>query len=132
MSLDAVNRALHGVDFAKAEDASITRRAHRFLIGDGIYCSCTVFELSREELIECSELVYVLDQHVLEVHAIKLAESKIDVLPKIRWERHAAKVARGTTDSACSCYSELRFVLLARVEKRGQSIRSYRDSKPFS
>ena len=90
MSLDAVNRALHGIDFAKAEDASITRRAHRFLIGDGIDCSCAVFELSREELVECPELIYVLDQHILEVHAIELAKSKIDVLSKIRWERHAA------------------------------------------
>ena len=80
---DAVNRALQGIDLPKAEDAAVTRRTHRFLICNRIYFSNTIFELSGEELVECSELIDVFNKRFLKVHSIELSVSEEDVLSKV-------------------------------------------------
>ena len=84
MSLDAAHGALEGVNISEAEDLTITWAAQRLLIlliHDG---SHVILDFSGEELIECAELIDVLNLNLIKVDPIELSEAKVHVLSHIR------------------------------------------------
>jgi len=100
VALDALQGAVFGVNFTKAENCTVARRDKRVRVELIRNWSGLGFQLPREELVERGEIVEVLDLSFVKLNIVHSSKAFIEGGPEVGWKSCVAEKSSQLTDSS--------------------------------